>query len=190
MMPNNAPSTEPVPSAFAYRVRRRTQPLIDYEQGGAALRDASKGYNVKLWTLEYRDGGLFLSAEDVDESLLFSRSGVTRVGLGFTQGMVPVVAFEDGDGAWIRYYDNNSSDFVLLQLPSGSRDTCCTLDDHRLSQTSSSDVIVSYLRGTNLYFVQQRESYAVERQLSSGVSALTAIGMSVVGRLQFRINKE
>ena len=45
MLPQEVLSSEPVPAQFRYPRNVPRAPLIDYEYGGLALQDASRGIN-------------------------------------------------------------------------------------------------------------------------------------------------
>ena len=64
-----------------------------------------------------------------------------------------------------------------------------TLDDKRRGQTSSSDVILAYLRAGSLYYRQQRDRYLTEYLLTANppCGGLATLCMSTGGRLHLAL---
>jgi len=174
---------------FAGQTRTPTDLLVDYEQGGVALQDASQGLRVQMWTLRYEDGDFLLSAENVPETVLFSRPGVEQVGLAFDNNMSPFVAFQDAGGIAYWSFDTGQQQFVISDyLPAGSHSPRCTLDEKRELLDSWRDIILAYLRDGNLYYRQQRDNYGTERLLESGnFIDLVAVGKNRKNSLQFLV---
>lgn len=187
MIQDNRLSTEVVYSPFLYRVRRRTVPLVDYEQGGVAIGDPSQGLDLQLWTLREDAGFAVLQDEAGNDFPIIAIPGATRLALAFDGQMRPFIAWQTITTAQFYRYDSEVSDFVITSLPSGSVDVCATLDDHRAIVQSSADILIAYCRSGSLYYRQQRDRYLVERQLSADVGSLTAMGMSKANRIQFRL---
>lgn len=184
MIPQQTLITPPLPSDWLYTTR--TEPLVDYEMGGVALRDASQGLAVKLWTATY-DGANVLASDGTTTSVLFPAAGVVHLGLAFDQNMNPFVAYVDGSGAHYWWYDTVAQAQVFSDLP-GAVTPCCTLDDHRELQSSSNDIILAYLKDGALRYRQQRDRYATEYLLETGTwPALEAVGINKTLRLQFRM---
>jgi hypothetical protein len=192
MIPEERLSTRPVPAAF-YPPDDTDPPgaLWDMEMGGVALNDPSEGLRVKVWTLraDGKTGAIYLSAADVGETLLFSASGVQEISLAFDQNMRPFVAFVQKGKAKFRWYDTLLGENVITDLDPLDRTPRCCMDDKRPYQTASgaNDIILAYVRGTSLYYRQQRERYETERLLTDTIPAprLIKVGMAVNNRLQF-----
>lgn len=187
MMSGNAPSPVPVPGRYLFPIRRRTVPLVDFEAGAAGLNDPTGGLSLKLWTARYFDGAVRVSAPDVAETVLFTRPNITSIGLSFDQNMRPFVAFSDDTGGHYWWYDSTLGAQVFSDLPAGSTNLCCSMDERRERLLSVSDIILAYNRDNNLYFRQQRDRFATEYLFASAVnSELTGIGKTTGLRMQFR----
>lgn len=179
-------SSTAYPSAFAEKVGKRSEPLIDYEVGGAALFDPNQGLQVKLWTLRSNGQAVTIEAEGVPPVVLFTRAGsITRVGLAFDQAMNPHVAFVEDGVVWLWWRDTIANAMVFSSFP-GARSPCLGLDEKRASEMSNGDVLLSYLRDDTLCVRQQRDRYAVEEVKASGITLdLISVGRNVGGRYQW-----
>lgn len=188
MIPENRLSDIDRSSQFSFQVRHPNELLVDYELGGVGLSDPSQGLLVQQWTLRYEGGDFLLSAENVPETLLFSRPGVVQIGLAFDNNMAPFVAFEDAGGVAYHWFDPQQGQFVISDyLPAGSHSPCCTLDEKRELLDSWRDIILAYLRDGNLYYRQQRDNYGTERLLTDeyDLTRLSAVGKNRQNSLQF-----
>lgn len=188
MIPENRLGDIDRSAQFVVQTRTPLDLLVDYEQGGVALQDPSQGLQVQLWTLRYEDGDFLLSAENVPETVLFSRPGVEQIGLAFDNNMAPFVAFQDEGGVAYYWFDTSQGDFVISDyLPAGSHSPRCTLDEKRELLDSWRDIILAYLRGGNLYYRQQRDNYGTERLLTDEyeLTRLAAVGKNRQNSLQF-----
>lgn len=192
MIPEQRVSSTEVPQAFAFKVNRRTIPLIDYERGGIGVGDASQGLDRVLWKLVYEEPNFIVlpdEAEDTGDGIVVhSEAGVTEVSLSFDQQMRPVLSYVGADGPKIRYFDPAVPDFVILNLDPEVQNPRVSLDELRESQIAVSDVILSYVRNNNLYFRAQRDRFLVEYLLAEGVDGrLVSVGINRGGRYQWRL---
>lgn len=188
MIPGNQLTTAPFESPFIYQDSRSANLLIDYEQGGVALNDASQGLDVKLWTLEYIEPNVTLSASGVSPTVLFSRFNISEVSLAFDQNMRPFVAFVESGQAKFWWYDSTIPAAVFTNLQVDAVSPKCTLDDKRPFQSSLNDILLIYKRGLKVCMRVQRDRYATEYVLKDGVTQkLDAIGMGLNYRLQIRL---
>lgn len=186
MIPGQSLSTQPLPAPFSERVNSTLEPLIDYEMGGVALNNPSEGLLVKQWRVRVDGDIVYLGPEDGDEQSVFIRPGISEIALAFDQNMQPAVAFVQEGAAWLWWFDSSTSGMVFSQFP-GAVNPRLTLDDKRALQAGNSDVILAYLRGSSLYYRQQRDRYQVEYLLSNSppCGGLACIAMSKGNRLQF-----
>lgn len=188
MLPNNTLSSEPIRSSFTEQQNRRTLPLIDYEMGGVAVNDASGGLLYRLWQAELVGDTVMLSSEGIAAVPLFTRSGITQIGLAFDQNMRPFVCFVQNGQARYWWFDTEAGAPVFTDLPVDAVTPRAAIDEKRAVYINNSDIILAYMRGTNLCYRQQRDRFLTERILASDVhGTLTAIGMNKVGRFQFRL---
>jgi hypothetical protein len=140
----------------------------DFELGGTALNDPSFGLQVKDWKffLVLNDVVVAPAAGGV-ATVLFTRPGVTEVSGAFDQNMNPAVAFVDGTGAWLWFFDTVPNAYTFLALPAGTRTPFLTMDDKRATANSYNDILLFYVLNTNLTYRQQRNRFDVERILYS-----------------------
>lgn len=187
MIPDQMLSSTPVPGDFIERVNRPLAPLIDYERGGAAVGDAGAGRFLQEWKAEVIGADVWLSAESVAPFVYLTRPGITLVSLAFDQNMIPYVAFVDGSGAWLYWFDTSAGGMVTTSIPGARTPRLCT-DDKRMIEVANSDVILAYMVGTELRYRQQRDRFQTEIMLATGLNAdLVAVAMADVGRLQFQL---
>lgn len=191
MLPQEVLSTEPVPAQFRYPRNVPRAPLIDYEYGGVALNDATKGLRYQVWKGEYIDEQIVLSAPEVPAFALLDLPNVSEFGFTFDQNMNPFVAYELTTGeARFYWFDSTIPGFTTTTLPAGSMSPRCALDDNRALQIPVSDIILAYVREGSLYFRAQRDRYLVEYLLSSSIgdSRLLQVGLSEQLRFQFQLS--
>lgn len=169
----------------------------DVELGGIGIQDPSQGLEVQTWTLQIIPNGLngdfYLSAPNTPPTYLFSRTNATWCRLAFDQNMFPFISYIDINGAGYYWYDPIAHSFAFVTMASDVTYPCCTLDDKRPLATvvGSSDIILTYIRGINLYYRQQRDRYGTEYLLQSNVNlvlpnpSVWSVGMNEGMRLQF-----
>ncbi|KWV45083.1 hypothetical protein [Stenotrophomonas maltophilia] len=186
MIPTGGLSNTPQPAPFSERVNSTLQPLIDYEMGGRAINDTSAGLQYQLWRVRVDEDVVYLGPDGGNEQPAFIRPGITEVALAFDQNMQPVIAFTQGGQAWLWWFDGTVPGMVFTSIL-GAVNPRVTLDDKRRGQTSSSDVILAYLRAGSLYYRQQRDRYLTEYLLTANppCGGLATLCMSTGGRLQF-----
>jgi hypothetical protein len=188
MLPGNRASTVAVPGGFLPPDDITGDPLTDYEMGGAAVGDISKGFNHRLWIAKVVGDDVWLQQAGSAGSVIFAQSGITEMSFGFDLSMRPTVAFVSAGVLWLRWYDPLVPGYVFTSFGEG-RNPKVALDDKRAFQIASgSDVIFAYIRGTTLYYRQHRDRYEIERALLSGVEPsrqLRNLGLNTLLRLQF-----
>lgn len=196
MIPNNRLSSRAVVAATVAPAKGPTDYRIDWEYGGVALNDPSQGLQVKLWTLEARDVEIdniiqqevVLSAPGVEPTVLFTGKGITEVSLAFDQNMRPFVAYVKEGIPYIYWYDTQAEAQVVTQLPEGAITPRCCTDEKRNDFIGNSDIILAYVRNSNLIVCYQRERYQVEHIMAEGCGGyLVNVAMNTQGRLQFRM---
>lgn len=193
MMPDNALSTEPVPSGFVGARAGAITKTIDYEDGGIGIQDPSAGFLYQRWRARLLEAGtpqskVLLSAPNAPEFTLIELPGLTEISISFDQNMRPVLAFMQAGTAKLRWFDPVVSAQVITEIGPDVITPRVSLDDKRKIATRDSqvnDVILAYVRGGNLYYRQQRDRYSVERLLATAVTPLIKIGFSRGLRLQF-----
>lgn len=188
MLPHNVLSTTAVSAGFLPPRNAVPVPLIDYDEGGIALSDASAGLQVKAWRCRWIAGQFIVDAIGTPPTVIYSRDNVTEFSFTFDQNMQPFLTFVDNTGPYYYWFDTTVPGFVLVSLASDVITPKCALDDKRLPELGSSDIILAYIREGNLYYRQQRDRFGVERLLASDIGGtLRRVGMNLVYRFQFEI---
>ncbi|WP_444890052.1 hypothetical protein [Microbulbifer sp. DLAB2-AA] len=187
-LPENTLSSQPVASPFIGGAALPVRNITDYQRGGIALQDSSKGLNFQTWRARVLEDGkaIVLDAQQVWASTVITGNNITEVSLAFDQNMRPVIAYVEAGTAKLYWYDSSQGAQATTTF-AGFVTPRVSLDDKRSTQTGNSDVIFAYLKGGNLYYRQQRDRYGVEYLLASNVNSpgLVKIGMSRNFCLQF-----
>lgn len=190
MLPENKLSNSPICGAFL--VPKKTDPLIDFEWGGADLLDTSQGLLVKIWKCFYRDGWICIE-NDIAQHQLIQVENVKHLSLAFDFSMRPAVAYttkkENQESvAFLYWYDTAQSAQVITEYGPAYLTPQVSLDDHRLHQSANADIIFAYIKNAKLCYRQQRDRFQKEYILSEAKNQkLTQIGMSKNYRFQFRL---
>lgn len=194
MMPENKLSTRPIYGAFL--VPDKAEPLVDFEWGGVDLLDASQGLRVYIWKCFYDDGWICIT-NDIVTHRLINAENVKHVGLAFDFNMHPVISYiverkiDDKHltrETFLYWYDTAIGQQVTTKYGENHHFPQVSLDDNRLHQSASADIIFAYIKNDNLYYRQQRDRFTVERLLESQIPGgleLRQIGMNVKNRFQF-----
>lgn len=187
--PDNVLSTVPIPGAFigsgAAAVLDRTR---DYEEGPIAEQDPSQGLNYQEWRSYIQDNKIWLESDNSSPRVVYEGTGeLTDISIAFNQNGDTHYAYVEDGVAKLYYYDTLTAQFDTLTLPPGTRTPKITLDDKRLTQTSNSDIILSYIKADNgLYYRQQRDRFQIERLLHPGPFVMIRqMYMSTGWRLQW-----
>jgi hypothetical protein len=184
MIPQLSPI--PYPAGFVTKQGKRTIPLQAWCTG-----DTDIGAVVQLdgtqWRLDYTDPEFRITRETDGYSVVpYSHAGAVWVSFAFDQAMQPAFVWQDSS-AVIRIAYFFGSSYTTSVIAAGIT-PLIILDEVRLSQQSNSDLIVSYIRDTNLYARVQRESYATERLLATAAGrSLVSFGRNRGSRLQWRL---
>ncbi|USD19956.1 hypothetical protein MJO52_12795 [Microbulbifer variabilis] len=188
MLPDNQLSSQAVPTAFIGGAALPVRHIIDYERGGIAIQDTSRGLDYQTWRVRILNDGkaIVLDAQQVAASTVISGTNITEVSLAFDQNMRPVIAYVESGTAKLYWYDSSQAQQVTTSWP-GIITPRVSLDEKRPLQQQASDVIFAYLKNGNLYHRRQRDRYGSEYLLASNVNSpgLVKIGMSRNFRLQF-----
>lgn len=196
-LPDNSPSTILDIADYISPYDRYTGLLEDFEAGGIALNDGTQGLDVQIWYLSYDDddesltyGDFTVQAEEtLQTEVVLNVPGVTKCSLAFNQNMDVFIAYETrGCEAKFYWYDSFIAAYTTTTLPANSRHVACCLDDHRITQTGTSDIILAYIRAGTLYYRQERDRFDTERSLGSvGAGILHKVGMTKNNRLKFEV---
>jgi hypothetical protein len=167
--------------------------LTDFERGGIALNDGSQGLDVQDWRVRVVGDDVLISAFPyTSESVLITEANIRDISLAFDQNMRPTLAYMVGDAAKLYWYDAALPGQTTTTLAAGVFSPFLAMDDKRAfaTSTASNDILLLYLRGSTLYYRQQRERYNTERTLrvfgGPGVSIKRA-GMNRGLRFQIEV---
>lgn len=187
MLPAHILSTTAVPGPFLEPDNLPYDPLVDYELGGVAIRDASQGLLVKTWACRLSGNDVIASAADVADVVLFTRAGITEIAFCFDQNMNPCVTFMQAGVLTLWWFDSSVPGQVFTTYDGITPRVC--LDDKRANQTGASDIILTYVRDGQLYFREQRDRFLVEYFLADVTGfTLKKFGMNTVLRLQWQFD--
>ena len=189
-LPDNALSSQAFISDYlAPDGIERSVYTTDQELGGIALSDASQGLQVQVWTITYvNEDVIVIPADTGSPTTLFTLTGITEINLSFDQNMNVFVAYVMEGQAWYYWYDPIPQTFLHQIMASDVDNPRCCMDDKRIEVVDSSDILLAYTRGDNLYYREQRDRYTVEYLLKLGAEGnLEHIGMNKSLRVQFQM---
>lgn len=192
-LPGNVASSQAVYAPLLFPDNLVTDGLRDYELGGVALNDPSQGLEAQAWTcwavqslagFEIRVSWL----DGSNESTLLTVPDVEALSFAFDRNMNPAVAWMEDGVCKLWWFDSTISGYTITTF-AGATQPRLGLDDKREGASARSDVILGYVRGSSLYYRQQRDRYTVERLLVADVGArqLRNIGMNSRLRFQFEL---
>lgn len=192
-MPDNVLSSVTRSARFFGARSGATSKTVDYEDGGLAIQDTTQGLLYQRWRARLFNAGrpdayVMLDAREVPEFEWMTVPGMEEISFTFDPSMRPTVAYIANGRAYLNWYDTIAAEYVTTAMAGDVVTPRVTLDDKRLIGSNgyqSSDVILAYVRGGNLYYRQQRDRYDTERLLKVGVTPLIKIGLNRGLRLQF-----
>lgn len=192
-LPNNQLSTNAAPKGFFGARALPTSKIVDYEDGGVAIQDASQGLLYQRWRALLLNPGevgsyVQLDAQSVAPFVLVALPGLTEISFTFDQLMRPVLAYVQAGVAYLRWYDSVAAAYVTDTIGAGITTPRVAMDDKRFIASGGfqdNDVILAYVKTGSLYYRQQRDRYTIERLLKTDVKPLIKIGFSRGLRFQF-----
>lgn len=202
MMPDNRLSSFYIRNAF---IGARNIPIestrIDYEHGGVAIGDTSKGSAYQVWKCEVLERKerigteivtieeVWLSAEEVEPFVILEGKGITEVSIAFDQNNQFNLAYVQDQVAYFKWFDTLIMAHTTTNLGIFVKTPRITKDDKRDSQAGTSDVILAYIRNRYLRIRMQRDRYQIEYTLQYTKFKLAKIGMAKNYRLQFMLTQ-
>lgn len=190
MMPNNALSSTPLPTAFL-PPRNTTRfsasaGMRDVHLGGVAIGNATRGITFQLWTVFTDGNNVWLEAPNTPAFILLPGVGAAWVSLAFDQNAQIFVGYATLAGnASYYWFDTTVLQYRTSTLPGTITRVFSALDDNRPALSASADILLVYERGGTLFFRQQRDRYGVEYTLGTAPATLVQIGMNNLYRFQF-----
>lgn len=160
--------------------------LSDMHYGGVALGDPSLGITYQLWTA-FSDGvNIYLTAPNTVPFVQLAGVNAVWVGLAMDQNARVFLTYADKNGnAFYYWFDSTIPGYRTTAIPGIVFRPFATLDDSRVVELVSSDVILAYVRAGVLYFRAQRDRFGVEYTLGAAPATLVQIGMNSRNRFQF-----
>ena len=170
--------------------------LVDYEMGGLAIQDPSKGLRYQLWKgwWDSTDSTVYLEPEDTGVPIaIHTASNVIEFCFTFDQNMRWSTACRlSGNTVEHRWYDTAVEAYVTTTYPS-IVSVRLALDDKRDMQVQSgvTDMILTYISGGQVKWRVQRDRFLTEYvHPSLAISdsfRISHFGMNTKNRLQWRI---
>lgn len=166
-------------------------PFEDYEYGGVAHQDPSKGLMVKVWKASKVDGWIEVVPVDGSQPpIRFVQVPETAnyVSMAFDRNMRVALSWHAGGTSFLFWYNSLTDEYTTTTFP-GCFSPRLAHDDKRDLQNALSDVVFVYLRDETLYVRNQRERYGVEHVLGPVPVGyyLRRVGMNNRYRLQFEL---
>jgi hypothetical protein len=187
-LPDDVASSVAVVGDLLYPDNLVSDFLTDYEMGGIALNDASRGINYRPWQCWLQEGTIRIRPVDGagDGTVVVSGDDITAVSFAFDRNMNPAVAYLQDGLCKLYWYDSTIPGMTTTEF-SGATQPRLSHDDKRDGASARSDVIFAYVREGTLYYRQQRDRYTIERSLGVVPSSMSLrnVGMSDRLRLQF-----
>jgi hypothetical protein len=198
MIPEHVLSTELRQALFYTPDSYDPSPIVDWELGGIALNDPSVGLQYQVWKCYLHIDGVleesnvWIGPEAGPFEVFYAGGDITEISFCFDQNMNPFLAYVEDSVAKFYWFDTVVSDYVVTELPVGSRSPKCCIDDKRDVHTSTSDIILTYMRTDKLYYREQRDRYLIEYELADGYPGLDVliVGMNKVNRLQWLLGTQ
>lgn len=177
--------------------RAGTSELIDYEYGGIALQDPSKGLRYQIWCGWWDENDLTAYLADDDGNgtpvPIFTESNVIEFAFTFDQNMRWAAAVRTvGDTLKFRWYDTAAEAYVITTY-TGISSVRLALDDKRDMQVQFgvTDMILTYVTGGQVCWRIQRDRFLTQYVHPgfsvSGAQRISHFGMNTKNRLQWRI---
>lgn len=170
--------------------------LVDYEMGGVAIQNPSKGLRYQVWKgwWDSTNSTAYLEPEDTGVPIaIHTASNVEEFCFTFDQNMRWSTACRlTGNTVEHRWYDAAAEAYVTTTYPSITS-VRLTLDDKRDMQVQlgGTDMILTYISGGQVKWRVQRDrfltEYAHPGPAISGSFRISHFGMNTKNRLQWRI---
>ncbi|GAI18079.1 unnamed protein product [marine sediment metagenome] len=145
-IPQDRLSTVPVPDDYL-PPNGDTNYLLEWHEGGPiAINDTSAGLNYQGWVMTYSDPDFTLTPDTtgLPETVGLPVAGVTQLSFCFDQNGRASIAYTQGGVAYLYWFDTVAADFVTTASAEGAISPALTLDDKRVTQTQSSDMLLFY----------------------------------------------
>lgn len=171
--------------------RLRTNPLIDYEIGGIAIQDTSRGLDYQVWKAYYDGASILVTPDDGGPvTTVYTVNDVTELSLTFDQNMRPCVTAKTSDNLYLYWFDTTTQLMTVTPFPNASS-AMVRLDDKRTLQSNISDILFFYIENEKLYLRQQRDRFAIPYEIRTTDKAkIVQVGMNTKWRIQIALSGE
>ena len=186
-------SSVPVPAAFSDRVNSRSDPLVDFENGGAALGVGSDSRAFE-WMATSDGANVHVGRDGVAPVLVLSDTGITEISLAFDQTMNTHIAYVAAGVSKWHYWDTLTNSYQTMTLTDCRTPRCCS-DEKTPEFSGDRDIVLAYLREDKLYLRLQRDRFTVEyekvpeeetHEPLTETTRLITVAMNTGRRLQWR----
>lgn len=186
-------SSTPMPSPWSERVNSRTDVLVDFENGAASLGIASNSNDFE-WMANSDGASVWVSREGVAPVLQLTDVSITEVALAFDQTMNPHIAYVADGVAKFRWWDTLANAYATMILTDCRTPRCCS-DEKNPLLSGDRDLILTYMKGSDLCIRLQRDRFGVEYEqepdeetakLIDSNTKIVSVAMNTGRRLQWR----
>lgn len=179
-MPDGVFSSQAIPTTFVGGRVGRVQKDSDFEYGGVALQDPSRGLQYQVWRSVLRNGFIYLSAPNTPEYVYLDLPNVTEFSFTFDQNANIIFTYVQNDVVKLRWWDTSLGAYTVSEFQGDKITPRITLDDKRELQRGISDVILFYVKPIrngagdiidgSLCKRVQRERYLIEHVVATEVT--------------------
>lgn len=185
VIPLNAWTPIPQPVAFNAPGDEPYVALSEIVRGGVGISDGGQGRDVQDWTFYYTGTDIKIKDEAGVDEYTLTVAGVLTLSGSFDANMRPAMTYQTAGGSVLYYYSTVAEAYDTITIADG---TSCrvALDDYRDIYNAASDILWFYVRGTTLYWRQQRDRYVTEYTVGAVTAGmlLKRVGQNVQRRFQ------
>lgn len=191
-IPEHRLSTTVVPDDYIPPDERDRYLLIDYEAGPIALNDNSAGVAYQPWTLSYNPmtGEMTATPETTGSPVVvLTVMNVSQLSFAFDQNSHINVAYTANGSPYLYWYDSVAGDWVTDMLDNDYVGPTLTMDDKRITQSNSNDVLLWYTKQQpdftwRCYTREQRDRFTIEYDMGPCEKWIYKCGMHSGLRVQ------
>lgn len=170
-------STKRLRAPFAGAKRELGTSRVDFEDGGVALNDTSKGLRYQVWRadIQARARIELTALTTKQKETVYTATGdrVTDISFTFDGNMNPILAFVEDGVPKIKWYDSSEQAMVVTDLAEGVKSPKVFNDEKRQYFQSDAEVLLVYIRDKALYYRLFRERFTIERLIANDITTDT-----------------
>lgn len=183
-------SSKPIPSRYLKAgAKSNLSRLRTAEDGPLDYQNPILGADYQEWRMFPRDMQFWIESDTKPAHSMLPDPCrlISNVSFCFNYNADLHLLYVEQGSSYFQWYDTVNSRMEIMKLPEGTRDARITLDDKRPSQSSRSDIILSYLDSAGaLKFRKQRDRFEVEYLLDIGpYISIEKMYMNINYRLQW-----